>query len=245
MGSAPEALGAQVVTDITTRPNPKHPAKFSPEILKVIEGLLLAEQRRVGRPLTVFDPLAGTGRIHRLYRDGKIHTYGMEIEPEWAACHQRTSCGDSIVWMENNPGPRYDVICASPPYSNRFSDSHNARDGSKRRSYTHDLGHQLTENNSGNMGWGQAYWLWCARLYRALPLVLKPGGLVLWNVSDFVKAKAVVPAVTWHRGALYGAGFYEDQRPRLIETQRLGYGANREARAPSEVIMRLRYGAPT
>lgn len=240
------------------RPNTLHPAAYSKTILEVLDGLVRAERRRLGRPITVFDPMAGVGRIHQLARADKIETYGMELEPSWSACHDRTAMGDSIEWMEN-PTPLYvpdrkiipaafDVIACSPPYGNRFSDSHDAQDGSRRRSYAHDLaadGYEIHPDNAGTLPWGPRYWTVMSRLYRALPNVLADGGLVLWNVSDFVKDKALVPAVMWHRGALNGVGFYEDQRPRLVETERMSYGENREARAPSEVVLRLRYGGPT
>lgn len=223
-------------------PKPLHPAAYSAEILDVLDGMVRAEQRRLGREITVFDPLAGIGRIHRLARPGKVRTIGMEIEEPWAACHADTMCGDSIAWMEGATyqATTFDVICSSPPYGNRFSDSHNAQDGSRRRSYTHDLGRQLTDGNSGSMPYGPRYWAWSARLYRALPNVLADGGLLLWNVSDFVKGGAVVPAVTWHRGALMGVGFVDDKPPRLIDTRRMGYGENRDARVPSEVVLRMR-----
>lgn len=232
------------MTDTATRPNPKHPAPYSAEILDVLDGFIRAEQRRLGREITVFDPLAGIGRVHRLARPGKVRTVGMEIEPEWAACHADTVCGDSIAWMEGADlqAMQFDIVCSSPPYGNRFSDAHDAQDGSTRRSYTHDLGRPLTGGNSGSMPWGPRYWTWCARLYRALPNVLADGALLLWNVSDFVKGGAIVPATMWHRGALMGVGFVDDKPPRLIDTRRMTYGENRD-RAPSEVVYRMRIGS--
>lgn len=252
-----------------TTPHPVHPAKFSQPILDSLQALLIAEQRRLGRPIRVLDPLAGVGRVHTLARDGRVETYGIEIEPEWAACHDRTACTDSLAWMGSAALPpgdtgsivpnlwrhdpaiptivgRFDVIACSPPYGNRLADSHNAKDDSTRHSYTHDLGRALTPGNSGNMPWGHRYWAWTAGLYRLMPNVLRPasgddpGGLLLWNVSDFVKHKATVPAVTWHRGALYGAGWVETAPPRLVDTQRLRYGENHEARATHETILRMR-----
>jgi hypothetical protein len=68
---------------------------------------------------------------------------------------------------------------------------------------------------------------------------LRPGGLLLLNVSDFYRQKALVPAVMWHRGALYGAGFTDEAPTRLVDTPRMNYGENRE-RAATEVILRMR-----
>ena len=80
----------------------------------------------------------------------------------------------------------FDAVVTSPTYGNRFADKHNAKDGSIRRSYTHDLGRTLHAENSGSMQWGQAYrdlhvkaWAECFR-------VVRPGGLFVLNISDHV-----------------------------------------------------------
>lgn len=241
---------------MAVRPNPKHPAPFSSTILPVLQCELVAEQRHVGREIRVLDPFAGVGRIHRLARDGKIVTVGVEIEAEWAACHERTVCADSLVWMRtigaavaDGAVEPFDVVCSSVSYGNRMADHHEAKDGSTRRSYRHDLGRPLSPNNSGGLHFGPAYFRFHAEAYRLIRGVLRVpfdhgpdsdiGGLFLLNVSDFIRAKAIVPAVSWHRGAVYGAGFYEQKPARLVETARMTYGANTD-RAPSEVVMRLR-----
>jgi hypothetical protein len=77
-------------------PLPPHPAKFTDKILEVIGDILIGEQARLDRRIRVFDPFAGTGLIHRLHDQGKIHTFGYEIEPEWAAYHNRTVAGNSL-----------------------------------------------------------------------------------------------------------------------------------------------------
>lgn len=228
----------------TITPSNVHPAKFSQPILDVLARLVRAEATRVGHPypLRVLDPFAGIGRVHQLARPDVIETVGVEIEPEWAACHHSTVCADSIEWMSRWEGEPFDAICSSPCYGNRFSDSHDAKDGSVRHSYTHDLGRPLSEGTSADLPWGPRYWAFHADAYRAMIGVLRPGGLLLLNVSDFVRAKALVPATMWHRGALWGAGFVEapGERPRVVETQRLGYGQNADARAAGEVILRVR-----
>lgn len=230
-------------------PNPAHPAKFSQPILDVLERLVRAEvkARALDRPLRVLDPFAGVGRVHKLARPGQVETVGVEIEEEWAACHGGTVCDDSIAWMRRQRGltndpPGFDVIATSPCYGNRLADSHDARDGSVRHSYTHDLGRPLSPGTAGDLPWGPRYWSFHADAYRAMLGVLAPGGLLLLNVSDFVRSKAIVPAAMWHRGALWGAGFVEapGERPRVVETQRLRYGENADARVAGELILRAR-----
>jgi hypothetical protein len=229
-------------------PLAKHPAKFSDSIVGQLDRLVRAEQRRLCRELWLLDPFAGVGRIHRLHREGKIATVGVELEPEWAACHSRTICADSLAWMRGadvSEEPRarlFDVIATSPTYGNRMADDHDARDGSTRHSYRHDLGRPLSTGSSGGMPWGPRYWSFHAEAYRLMFDVLAPGGLLLLNVSDFVRHKAIVPAAMWHRGALAGAGFVESsgEQPRLVETRRLRYGENHDARAVAELIIRAR-----
>lgn len=223
---------------------PYHPAKFSEPLLEVLDRLVRAEQRRLGRPVRVLDPFAGVGRVHQLaLNDGRIRTVGIEIEPEWAAAHRRTICANSLVWMAHLPPElAFDIIVTSPTYGNRLADSHDAQDGSTRHSYTHDLGRKLTPGNSGAMPWGERYFRFHGLAYACMHHALRPGGLALVNVSDFYRAKALVQASLWHQGAMVGAGFVRDQPPRLVPTPRMrGQGAEAtEARAEREMILRYR-----
>jgi hypothetical protein len=246
----------------TIAPNPKHPAKFSEPILDRLRTLVIAERRRVvGRvhpgPLTVLDPFAGVGRVH-LLAGRNIVTTGVECEEEWAACHPDTIHADAFDWLVAHSGYRttggmagngdwqlwdpYDVIVTSPTYGNRFSDHHNAQDGSTRRSYTHDIGHDLHPNNSGRLPWGPKYWAFHARAYQLMYRVLPPGGLLLLNVSDFYRRDELVAATEWHRGAAMGVGFIHGGRDWRINTARLnGHGAEGTARrAKYETILQLR-----
>jgi hypothetical protein len=245
-----DPIQARYSPGVTPTPITKHPAKFSEPILRRLEGMLAAERSRVRKagllpglaPLLVLDPFAGVGRIHQLARKS-IRTTGIEIEAEWAACHRNTVHADMFEWLNcDEHDGRWDVIATSPTYGNRFADHHNAQDGSTRRSYTHDIGHELHPNNSGWMHWGPKYWAFHARAYPVMLRALTPGGLLLLNVSDFYKGQQLVPAVAWHRGAAMGAGFVHGGNDARIETDRLqGVGTeDTSARAPFEVILRLR-----
>lgn len=217
--------------------------------MPVLASLVRQEQRRLGRPVRILDPFAGVGRVHRLAVPDLVETVGIELEPEWAACHPDTICADSLAHMRDVTAPGqfrwYDLVVTSPCYGNRLADQHDAQDGSTRRSYRHDLGRPLSEGSSAGMQWGKAYWTFHAEAYRLIRGVLRqpdgddPGGLLLLNVSNFYRHKAEVPAVTWHRGACYGAGMVEDGAARFVETQRLTYGENRD-RSQAEVILRMR-----
>lgn len=219
-----------------------HPAPFSEPIVKRLDRLVRAEAKRVGF-LEVLDPFAGVGRIHRMHRPGYVETTGIEIEAEWADVHELTIHGDLFDVVKRWRGRRkFDVIATSPTYGNRFSDHHTPKDASRRHGYAHDLGRMPTSGSSGVLPWGPRYWQFHADAYRALLSVTKPGGLGLFNVSDFVRHKEIVPAVQWHLGALYGAGWAMEtnERPVLIATRRMRHGANHDARVGHEVILRVR-----
>jgi len=109
---------------------------------------------------------------------------------------------------------------------------------SSRRSYTHDLGHALTDNNAGAMHYGPAY----RELHRAVWLevarVVKPGGLFLLNVKDFIRDGRRVRVSEWHRRTVIKCGFVQESTV-LIPQRGLRHGANRE-RIPNELIYVMR-----
>jgi hypothetical protein len=238
------------MTETVTVPMRPHPAKFTDLILESMRVRINDEYRRLNNhlasadrtPILVFDPFAGVGRIHRLHRDGRVHTDGMEIEPEWGGYHPRTRVGDALEWMTST-SVRYHVVTTSPCYGNRFSDCHDARDSSERHSYKHDLGRMPTEGSNATFPWGPRYWRFMGEFYRLVDRVLLPGGLFLLNVSNFQRAKVMVNAVPWHAGACWGVGLEQDlvHEPTLaVPTPRMRNGENHEARAESEVILRFR-----
>lgn len=240
-------------------PLTKHPAKFSDPILDVLDRLVQKEARRRraagAASLTVVDPFAGVGRIHRLARPPRngfeLRTLGLEIEEPWAACHRDTLWTDAIDWLawviagELHNRPLVQMYVTSPTYGNRYSDHHDAQDGSVRHSYTHYLGRQPTKGSSAVMPWGPDYWEFTALAYRMMLAAAEPDAPFVLNVSDFVRGRELVPAAAWHLGAAIGAGWLPDRRTRtrLIPTARHRHGANHEARAPFEVVYSFRKAA--
>lgn len=219
----------------------KHPAPFSASIL---EALALGLEGAHG---ILLDPFAGTGRVHSLARPG-LRTIGIELEVPWlrhSAVYASTMRADACSLPLRSRC--VDFIATSPCYGNRFADHHQARDGSQRRSYTHDLRAMTGDNayvmhprNAGTMrfsSWAykvlhQEAWAECFR-------VMKRGGLMLLNVSNFVEAHREVLAARWHLLTCLAAGFDVEQI-RRIPTPRLRHGENREHRVDGEMVLYLR-----
>lgn len=193
----------------------KHPAKFSKPVLEAAQLLL-------PHGAVVLDPFAGTGLIHTL--DGFI-TIGNEIEMEWATMRQPTIVGDATRLAFRSGSVQ--AALTSCAYGNRFSDSHNAQDGSIRHSYTHDLGRKLHERNTGAMPWGKAYRELHILAWFELYRVLHRQGVFILNISNFIKHFEEVDVVGWHDTVLQAIGFRKIKMV-AVSTRRMKFGANRE-----------------
>jgi tRNA G10 N-methylase Trm11 len=204
----------------------KHPAKFSKPVLELAEQI-------IPRDVLVLDPFAGTGLIHTL--EGRT-TIGNELEIEWASMRQPTIVGDATRLAFRSGSVRW--LFTSPTYGNRFSDHHNASDGSLRHSYTHTLGRKLTDRNTGAMPWGKEYrTMHILAWFEAHRVMARRGRFVL-NVSNFIKNFEEVDVVGWHLLVLEGIGFrkigvYE------VKTRRMKQGSKktRKLRVAHEYII--------
>jgi tRNA G10 N-methylase Trm11 len=217
-----------------------HPATFSDGILEFVTKKHLI-------PLgLILDPFAGVGRIHELRHELRS-TVGVEIEKPWADTRRGTIVGNARSLPFSND--RFDGVFTSPCYGNRMADHHVAKDGSTRRSYTHDLQktvndptRQLHPDNAGKLyAWQPEYWELHEAAWREVYRVLKPSTpdktypFVL-NVSDCIRRKKVFPVVAKHRELCQGLGFMVLQHHE-IPTPRLRHGQNHEARVPTEAVI--------
>lgn len=216
-----------------------HPARYSPELLTLFRALL-SEYSIPSKG--ILDPFAGTGRIHELQEDGWT-TAGVEIEPEWAALHPDTHVGDarSLPFDDEFFG----AVVTSPTYGNRLADSHNASDPERRRSYTHDLGRDLDEDNTGFLHWRTSVPGTCGHgsaAYRKMHedawteavRVLTSGGLFILNCCDHVRDGLVQPVTAWHCWYLGRLGLvYLESRS--VPTHKLRQGANGALREQEQV----------
>ena len=221
---------------MTNRPTKKtyetgvaHPAVFSDKILPVLSEMLDESHQRV------LDPFAGVGRVHELRGlvAWELETVGVELEPEWATLHPDTIVGNALALKFDDA--TFDAVVTSPTYGNRLADHHNAKDGSVRRSYTHDLGRQLQEDNSGAMHWGPKYRDFHTKAWLEAKRILRPGGRIVLNTSDHIRKKQRQFVSSWHANTLSSIGF-ELVDPAHVKTPRLRLGANSEARVPNELV---------
>lgn len=226
-----------------------HPAKFSPQIETTIVDLLLAHTR--GGP--VLDPFAGVGGVHKIVDAANAaaagtlcfwSSLGVEIEPEWAAAHPSTVCGDStrlgeVVGSVLCPDARFDAIVTSPAYGNRMADAYNGRDGSRRVTYRLALGRTLDESNGARLQWGPEYRTLHDRVWAECSAVAAPGAVFVLNVSDHIRDGRRVPVSGWHLRTLARYGWQPiDVVP--VVTRRMRGGANGAARVDAELVAVLR-----
>jgi len=232
--ATPEQVGAALDEAIESRdPAPitkpdlgggvSHPARYSTNLIPIFADILDGYDH-------VLDPFAGTGRIHDL----PMHTVGIEIEPEWAALHPDTVEGSALElpWED----AEFDAVCTSPTYGNRLADSHNASDPERRRSYTHDLGRKLSDDNSGAMQWGDEYREFHETAWAEAVRVLRPGGRFVLNIKDHIRGGQRQYVTDWHVGALRDLGL-RYAFALTVDTRHLRQGDNADARVEGEQVI--------
>lgn len=212
----------------------RHPAKYTDCFFDTFAKLLQGADN-------VLDPFAGTGKIGKLRQHGftgKI--YANELEPEWIAENPHgcdvVTCADAEFL--DYPESFFDAICTSPTYGNRMADHHNAKDGSRRNTYTHCLGRQLNDGNTGKMQWGTEYMEKHERIYAHLSKLVKPGGKFVLNVKNHIRRGVEIDVTAFHVSALERNGFTMIEK-KLIPTPSLKFGAHTDKRLDGEYIILL------
>lgn len=202
-----------------------HPSRYPAHLIPIFAEFLDGFDR-------VLDPFAGTGRIHKLQNWGHT-TVGVELEPEWAELHPGTVVGTALKLPFDDSS--FDAICTSPCYGNRLADSHEARDGTVRRSYKHDLGRDLHPENSGSLHWGPKYRAFHLKAWPEAIRVLRPGGRFVLNIADHIRKGKRQPVSAWHAKCLMDCGLtFVDVI--AVSTRKLRQGSNRQFRVDGELV---------
>lgn len=198
------------------------PAKYSDSLMLFLEEELEGYEK-------ILDPFAGTGKIRAIRPDA----YLLEIEPEWAEIRGAT-VGDALElpW----PDSFFDAIVTSPTYGNRMADHHNAKDDSKRNTYRHTLGRELSPHNSGNLQWGVEYRKFYYAAWREARRVLRDGGRFVLNIKDHIRKGKVANVTHFHRLLLIIMGFDLVKEYRVM-TPGLREGENHDVRIAHESIL--------
>lgn len=268
----------------TIAPLDDHPAKFSDPILDAIEAEL--RSHLFGPDSVLCDPFAGVGRVHELAERLGCDSIGVELEPEWAATHSRTICGDSTA-LSALVGPyagQVDAIVTSPAYGNRMADQYLGSDNekcrrcggsgdepppaglvpedytdgdngvcvqcggsgkarSKRMGYAVSLGRKCSPGSGAALPWGDKYRALHERVWGECARVVRPGGLWVVNVSSFLKTidgdVVYQPVMEWHLEQI--AARARVLVVRAVQTRRMKYGENGEARVPVEHVIVARH----
>lgn len=107
---------------------PSHPAKFSPEIIDELTTQLALRVPTHDQGTVLLDPFAGVepDGVHSIADQLAVDSVGVEIEPEWAAAHDRTICGDSqlLAGLIGSYCGQVTAVVTSPAYGNRMADQY-------------------------------------------------------------------------------------------------------------------------
>jgi len=215
--------------------NTKHPAKFTDSFIPIFADILKEKNN-------VIDIFAGTGKIVEIKNLGyKGKVFINEIEPEWAEINSSMVDGFTKLDAENLPykDEYFEAVCTSPTYGNRMADCHNAKDGSKRNTYTHTLGRKLDDENTGKMQWGDKYREKHKKCWLEAKRILKKEGLLILNMSDHIRKGEIIPVTDFHISFLESIGFTVLEHKK-INTPRNGFGANANVRVDYESIIILK-----
>lgn len=207
----------------------RHPAKYTDVLIPVFAKMLRGKQR-------ILDPFGGTGKIFDLqWWLPSAQIEAVEIEPEWAALHPRTTLGNALAlpW----PDGYFDAICTSPAYGNRMADKL-LRDRYKRNTYATELGRDLHPDSGAALQWGQAYRKLHAAAWAEAKRVLIPGGVFVLNIKDHIRNGQRQPVTQWHIDTLIKLGFCIADHVK-VDCPGNRHGANAAARVEYESVIKL------
>lgn len=226
----------------------KHPATFTASVLEAVQPWLDAEAARRfpdgDGKLRIWDPFAGTGKLHELHDENGDETWGGELEAEWACWRpDRTIIADALR-PPFRPGT-FHVVFTSPCYGNRFADTYDGRDGTKRYTYRVYLDRMPTAGSATIMAWGAEYRRFHEDVFRANLELLDDDGLLVVNMSNHLrtletgKPSIEQHVVEWYVSMLARLGLRGLRLVGVVPvpTPRNANGANADVRAETEFLI--------
>ena len=211
---------------------PSHPATYTDALLSSFVRMLRGSKR-------ILDPFGGLGGVFKLsywLPDAQIEA--VEIEPEWASQHPKTTLGNALAlpW----PAGYFDAICTSPTYGNRMADKWLRRGkwAGTVITYTELMGRQLHNDNSGTMEWGPKYRNFHVAAWTEARRVLELRGVFVLNIKDHIRGGKRQRVTDWHIEALEALGFRMTDHEK-IDCPGMRWGANGSARVDYESVIRF------
>lgn len=213
----------------------KHPAKFTASIIAEITAELMSQ----GFQGDILDPFGGVGGVHELHDPLNLgwYTYAIELEPEWADEHERTSIGDAtalpLIWAN-----AFQAIVTSPPYGNRMADKDMRP--TVAATYMKQLGRESSPGSMNHLQWTDpTYQRFAVRFMQEAWRVLEPGGPFLLNVKNHPRNKKVVDVVGWYERTARELG-WQVEKITCIPTPGMRKGANRAGIVDAEALIVMR-----
>ena len=189
-------------------PSSRHPATYTDGLLPIFRDMIVAHCDLTGTP-KICDPMAGEGGILQLeellrvpLRGRAPLIYATDIVL-WE--HRRKSVKKADATNLPYADASMDVVVTSPPYGNRMADRRST-DGDNRVNYADRRGADAGTNDAAGLQWGDQYQVLMATIWTEVRRVLKPGGVLILNCKDHVRAGAVQRVTRWHCNALKRLG---------------------------------------
>ena len=186
-------------------------------------------------PARILDPFAGIGTTAEMLPDYDV--VGVEIEAEWAEQNTSTICGDALTVVPTLK--EFDAVLTSPTYGNRMADDFNSKDSSKRITYRHYLDRPLTKGTTSNLHFGRKagkYEDLHKKIWKVSIDVLKPQGLFILNIKDFIAKGKVMPVSDWHIETLKGLGMCLLSHKK-VNSPGMRFGSNNTLRVEHENVL--------
>lgn len=210
----------------------RHPAPYNKKLFPVMASMLWGCH-------DLLDPMAGEGNIFKLrgYFTPTPNITAVEIEPDYAKAHPEVQVGDALHL--DSKDDVFDAIGVSPAWANRLADHHNAKDGSRRITYKHCIGHDLHPNNGGQLQWGPKYRAFITQAWTEARRVLQPGGRFVLDIGNHIRGGVEIDVAGWMKGEMVRLGYHYITEVK-VKTGRLRYGRNHELRIDHEFVMLFR-----